>query len=250
MAPKYSRLAVLLNPASPMEPLALREFQSAATTVGVEVQSIDVRTPDDYPVAFATVTANHADALHTFANPVNYRSRQLIADLALRSRLPSSHEERIFVEAGRLLSYAPSYVGMCRRAAMYVDKILKGANPGELPIEQTTRFELVINAKAARALGLPIPQSLLLRADELDPVSTPGVEFGVPFSELCLPHHGRCLCIAQDQVRQRCRIDNSCRRIKNPSAAIQLRIAPVKLDFCRQKSKSHAVCLQDKRGNI
>ncbi|MBK6863197.1 MAG: ABC transporter substrate-binding protein [Ideonella sp.] len=167
IAPKISRVAVLLNPASPIEPLALRELQSAAAAVGVEIQSIDVRTPDDYPAAFAAVTANHADALHVFANPVNYKSRQLIADFALRNRLPSSHEERIFVEAGGLLSYAPSYVDMCRRAATYVDKILKGAKPGELPIEQPTRFELVISAKTAKALGLTIPQSLRLRADEV-----------------------------------------------------------------------------------
>jgi putative tryptophan/tyrosine transport system substrate-binding protein len=100
-------------------------------------------------------------------NPVNFASRQLIVDFALKSRLPSIFEERLFVEAGGLMSYAPSYIDIFRRAATYVDKILKGAKPAALPIEQPTKFELVINLKTAKALGLTIPQSLLLRADEI-----------------------------------------------------------------------------------
>jgi len=167
IAPKVTRVAVLLNPANPIEPLVFREILTAAAVVGVEVQSIEVSTPDDYPAAFAAVTSSRANALFVYANPVNYKHRQLITDFALTTRLPGVYEERIFIEAGGLLSYAPSFPDMGRRAATYVDKILKGAKPGELPIEQPTKFELVINAKTAKSLGLTIPKSLLLRADEV-----------------------------------------------------------------------------------
>lgn len=167
IAPRVSRVAVLWNPASPVEPLGFRETLAAAAVAGVEIQSIEVRTPDDYPAAFATVTASRADALHAFGNPVNIKNRQLIADFALKSRLPGMYEERLFVESGGLLSYAPSFTDLFRRAATYVDKILKGAKPADLPVEQPTKFELVINLKTAKALGLTIPQTVLLRADEL-----------------------------------------------------------------------------------
>ena len=102
-----------------------------------------------------------------FSNPVNFRYQQLVMDFALKNRLPSVGEERSFAESGCLLSYAPSFFEMLRRAATYVDKILKGAKPADLPVEQPTKFELVINLKTAKALGLTIPQSLLLRADEV-----------------------------------------------------------------------------------
>jgi putative ABC transport system substrate-binding protein len=167
VAPKVSRVAVLWNPANLVETFGFKEMVSAAAVIGVEIQSIDVRTPDDYLAAFATVTASRADALYAFGNPVNFKNRQLIADFALKSRLPSIYEERIFVESGGLLSYAPSFIEMFRRAATYVDKILKGAKPADLPVEQPTKFELVINLKTAKALGLTIPQSLLLRADQV-----------------------------------------------------------------------------------
>ena len=168
IAPKVIRVAVLLNPASPIEPLVFRgELQTAAAVVGVELQSIGVRTLEDYPAAFAAVASSRANALFVVSNPVNYKNRQLITDFALSSRLPGIYEERIFIEAGGLLSYAPSFIEQCRRAATYVDKILRGAKPGELPIEQPTKFELVINANTAKALGLTIPAALLLRADEV-----------------------------------------------------------------------------------
>ena len=167
MAPKVSRVAVLWNPASPVEPLGFRDTLAAAAATGVEIKSIEVRTPEDYPAAFTTVTASRADALYVFGNPVNFKHRQLIADFALKSRLPSIYEERSFVESGGLLSYAPSFFDLFRRAATYVDKILKGAKPADLPVEQPTKFELVINLKTAKALGLTIPQSLLLRGGEL-----------------------------------------------------------------------------------
>ena len=167
IAPKVSRVAVLWNPASPVEPLGYREMQAAAAAAGVEIQSIEVRTPDDYSAAFASVTGNRADALYAFGNPVNFKNRQLIADFASKSRLPSIYEERLFVESGGLLSYAPSFTDLFRRASTYVDKILKGAKPADLPVEQPTKFELVINLKTAKVLGLTIPPSLLLRADDV-----------------------------------------------------------------------------------
>jgi putative ABC transport system substrate-binding protein len=167
VAPKVSRVAVLWNPANLVETFGFKEMVAAAAVIGVEIQSIDVRTPDDYLAAFATVTASRADALYAFGNPVNFKNRQLIADFALKSRLPSIYEERLFVESGGLMSYAPSFTDLFRRAATYVDKILKGAKPADLPVEQPTKYELLINLKTAKALGLTIPPSLLLRADQV-----------------------------------------------------------------------------------
>jgi putative ABC transport system substrate-binding protein len=167
VAPKVSRVAVLWNPANLVETFGFKEMVAAAAVIGVEIQSIDVRTPDDYLAAFATVTASRADALYAFGNPVNFKNRQLIADFALKSRLPSIYEERLFVESGGLMSYAPSFTDLFRRAATYVDKILKGAKPADLPVEQPTKYELLINLKTAKALGLTIPPSLLQRADQV-----------------------------------------------------------------------------------
>jgi putative tryptophan/tyrosine transport system substrate-binding protein len=167
MAPTISRVAVLWNPASPLEQIGFREMQAVAAAVGVEIQSIEVRASEDYPAAFASVTASRADALYANGNSVNFKNGQLIADFALRSRLPSSCDERMSVKAGSLLSYGSSYIDTYRRAATYVDKILKGAKPADLPIEQPTKFELVINLRTAKALGLTIPHALLLRADEV-----------------------------------------------------------------------------------
>ena len=167
LAPKVSRVAVLWNPANLVETFGFKEMVAAAAVIGVEIQAIDVRTPDDYLAAFATVTASRADASYAFGNPVNFKNRQLIADFALKSRLPSIYEERLFVESGGLMSYAPSFTDLFRRAATYVDKILKGAKPADLPVEQPTKYELLINLKTAKALGLTIPPSLLLRADQV-----------------------------------------------------------------------------------
>jgi putative tryptophan/tyrosine transport system substrate-binding protein len=164
IAPKVSRVAVLWNPASQVEPLGYRDGLAAATANGVEIKSIEVRTPEDYPAVFATVTASRADALYVFSNPVNFKHRQLIADFALKSGLPSICEEKSFVESGGLLSYGPSFFELLRRSATFVDKILKGAKPADLPVEQPTKFELVINEKTAKAVGLTIPQSLRLQA--------------------------------------------------------------------------------------
>lgn len=167
IAPKVSRLAVLWNPASPVEPLGFRELLAAAAVAGVEIRSIEVRSPDDFEAAFAAIASSNADALMAFINPINFKGRHLIGDFALANRLPSILDERIFVEAGGLLSYGPSFIDLYRRAAVYVDKILKGAKPADLPVEQPTRFELVINLKTAKALGLTIAPSVLLRADQV-----------------------------------------------------------------------------------
>ncbi len=167
IAPRVRRVAALWNPASPVEPYGVREMQAGAAGVGVQVLPIAVVARDDYAVAFAAVAASRADALTAFGNPINFKNQQLIADFALKNRLPSSYDEKVFVEAGGLLSYAPSFVDLFGRAATFVDKILKGAKPADLPIEQPTKFELVINLKTARTLGLTIPRSLLLRADEV-----------------------------------------------------------------------------------
>ena len=167
LVPKVSRLAVLWNPANPIEVMGLRDMQAAAAAVGLEILSIEVRGPEDYPAAFAAVTAGRADALHAFVNPVNSRNYQLIVDFAFKNRLPGSFEERSFVVAGGLFSYGSSFTDTYQRSAIYVDKILKGAKPAEMPIQQPTKFEFVINLKTAKALGLTVPQSLLLRADEV-----------------------------------------------------------------------------------
>jgi len=167
IAPKVSRVAVLFNPASEVEPLAVRELSAAAPAVGVEILSVEVRSPDDFSAAFAALSPSRVDALLALGNPINFRGRQLIADFSLKNRLPSIYDEGLFVDAGGLMSYAPSFTDSFRRAATYVDKILKGAKPADLPVEQPTKFELVINVKTAKILGLSIPPSLLLRADRL-----------------------------------------------------------------------------------
>jgi len=167
LAPKTLRIVVLGNAASPIDVLAFRETQTAAAALGIELQRIDARTPDDHAAAFAAVTASGVDAMHVVGNPANFKNAQAIADFALRSRLPSSYEEREFALVGGLISYAASYPDLYFRAATYVDKILKGARPAELPIQHPTKFELVINQKTAAALGLTIPPPLLLQADEV-----------------------------------------------------------------------------------
>ena len=167
IAPKVSRVAVFFNPVSEVEPLAVRELSTVASAVGVEIQSVDVRSPDDFSAAFAALSPSRVHALLALGNPINFRGRQLIADFALRNRLPSIYDERLFVEAGGLMSYAPSFTESFRRAATYVDRVLKGAKPADLPVEQPTKFELVINLTTAKALGLTIPPSVLARADEV-----------------------------------------------------------------------------------
>ena len=167
MAPNVSRVALLWNPASPVEPFAYRQLLAAAQAASVEILSVEVRSPDDFNMAFAAVASRGANALLAHGNPVNFKGRKLIAEFALRNRLPGIYQSGLFVEAGGLMSYAPSYNDLFRRAATYVDKILKGAKPDDLPVEQPTEIELVINLKTAKAFGITIPQSIMLRADRV-----------------------------------------------------------------------------------
>lgn len=166
-SPKVARLAVLFNPHSPVEFFGMADVQTAAQAANIELLMVDVRSPGDFPAAFAALSAHRPDALLVFGNPVNFKGRQLITDFALRNRLPGIYEERLFVEAGGLISYAPNSTEMFRRAATYVDKILKGTKPADLPVELPAKFELVINRKTAQTLGLTIPPPLLLRADQI-----------------------------------------------------------------------------------
>ena len=167
IAPRVSRVAVMWNPANPVEPISFQGLLVAAAVVGFDIQSLEVRAPDGHPAAFATMTANRPDALLVFFNQVNPPNLQLIADFALRNRIPSISDERSFADAGMLFSYGPTFLEASRQAATYVDKILKGAKPGDLPVQQPTKLELVINLKTAKVLGLTVPQSLLLRADDV-----------------------------------------------------------------------------------
>jgi putative ABC transport system substrate-binding protein len=167
MLPKASRLATLWNPTNPIEVLGMQEMQAAGAAVGVQIHSVEVRSAEDYPSVFASVLAGRADAMHVFVNPVTSKHAQLIVDFALANRLPSSYDVALFVEAGGLWSYGASFDDMFRRAAGYVDKILRGARPGELPIQQPTAFEFVINLKTAKSIGLTVPNALLLRTDRV-----------------------------------------------------------------------------------
>jgi len=165
--PRVSRVAVLWNAAYPGKALELSETQSAARALGVKLQSVEVRGPNDFPSAFSEITKVSPDALITFADPLTNSERRRIVDFAVRSRLPMISETRSFADTGGLMTYGASVADLVRRSAIYVDKILKGAKPANLPIEQPTKFELIINLKTAKALGLTIPQSLLMRADQV-----------------------------------------------------------------------------------
>jgi putative ABC transport system substrate-binding protein len=167
LAPSVSRVGVLFNPTSEVEPLTVRELATAAPAAGVEVVPVEVPRVDDFATAFAALLPRRVGALVALGNPINFKGRQQIAEFALQNRLPSIYDERLFVEAGGLISYAPSFTEAFRRAATYVDRILKGARPADLPVEQPTKFELVVNLKTAKALGLTIPPSVLARADEV-----------------------------------------------------------------------------------
>jgi putative ABC transport system substrate-binding protein len=134
----------------------------------VQVQSLEVRAPNpDFAGAFSAITSYRADALLTLSQPLIRVNRQQIVDFTLKRRMPAIFHTRAFVEAGGLMSYAADAIDLYRRAATHVDKILKGAKPADLPVEQPTKFKLVVNLKTAKAFGLSIPQSILLRADEV-----------------------------------------------------------------------------------
>lgn len=165
IVPKLSRVAILRQTGrSGAETAAL---ESAARKLGLTILFADVRTPHDIEGAFATMTQSRAGAFLILGGSMTYVSRQQIADLAVQHRLPGIHLLREYAEAGLLLTYGPNAVAQYRRAATYIDKILKGARPTDLPVEEPTRFELVVNARTAKALGLKIPPSVLVRADQV-----------------------------------------------------------------------------------
>ena len=165
--PQANRIAVLLNRANPATAPVLRATESAAQQMRMKLHVIDVRQPAQLGPTFETVRRERADALTLVADPLLFSERPQIVQLAARYRVPTIFEFRLFADAGGLLSYGPLAQERFQRMAWYVDRILRGAQPGELPIEQPTKFELVINLRTGRALGLTIPQSLLLRADQV-----------------------------------------------------------------------------------
>ena len=166
--PTVSRVGVLWNPENPGGPADLRATQTAAETLRVTLQSFEVRKVGDFDQAFKLMTDARMQAVVVLTDPVTAnRAGKVLADLALKSRLPLICDLREFTESGALLSYGPSLLLMAQRSAAFVDKILKGAKPADLPIEQPAKFELVVNLKAANGLGITIPQSLLRRADDV-----------------------------------------------------------------------------------
>jgi putative ABC transport system substrate-binding protein len=162
-----SRLAVLWNSANPANASMWRETQAAARRLGITVQSHEVRGTNDLERAFARIAEDHPDAVFVLEDNLTYHYRQEILDFINQKRLPSMLAGKDSVKAGGLLSYDPDYCELMRRAASQVDKILKGADPAELPMEQATRFELAINLRLAKALGLTVPPTLLSLADEV-----------------------------------------------------------------------------------
>jgi putative ABC transport system substrate-binding protein len=165
--PKIRRVAILSNPTNAYHQLAVRELNVAARSLGVQLQLLEARGPDEFDGAFAAMAKERVGALLVLSDAMFSAHRTRLADLAARSRRPAAYGVSESVEAGGLMSYGPSFLDLYRRAATYVDQILKGAKPAELPVEQPTKFELVINMKTAKALGLTIPQSVLLRADHV-----------------------------------------------------------------------------------
>jgi ABC-type uncharacterized transport system substrate-binding protein len=168
--PSISRVAVLWHPGGYGERTTrgmLREAEAAATAVGVLPRFVDARGAGDFDRAFSAIAAEQADALMVFPSPMFFNERRQIVDLATKYRLPSISMAKELVQIGGLISYGASIYDLIRRSATFVDKILKGAKPGDLPVEQPTTFELAINLRTAKAFGLTIPQSLIYRADEV-----------------------------------------------------------------------------------
>jgi putative ABC transport system substrate-binding protein len=166
--PKLSRVTALWNSANPVfQKRVLEEARAAAATLGMHLQLVETRTPDELDRALAAIGRQRPDALFVLPDPMLTAHFAQIADFAVKHRLPAVSGSRQNAEAGALMTYGPDYAEGYRRAAAYVDRILKGDRPADLPVEQGTKFELVINARTARALGVTIPQALVLRADHL-----------------------------------------------------------------------------------
>jgi putative ABC transport system substrate-binding protein len=167
VVPRLSRLAVLSNPTTPAVPPQMRDTKVAVRALGVQLQPLEVRGPDDFERVFQAATKERAGALITLDDALLFTQRTRVVKLAAKSRLPAIYGFREFVDAGGLMSYAANTSDMYRRAGAFVDKILKGAKPADLPVEQPTKFEFVINLKAAKQIGLTIPPNVLARADKV-----------------------------------------------------------------------------------
>jgi putative tryptophan/tyrosine transport system substrate-binding protein len=167
VVPLLSRMAVFGTSTQPGTAQALRETELAAEAFGVQLQHLEVRDPKDIETAFQAARKGRADAVLVLSSPVIFSQRTQIADLALKNRLPVIFPQSEYLEDGGLMSYAPNYADLFRRAATYVDKILKGAKPADLPVEQPKKFEFIINLKTAKQIGLTIPPNVLARADKV-----------------------------------------------------------------------------------
>jgi len=167
VVPGLSRVAVLWKPGRRRSGARFKRTQVTARALGMQLQSLQVRDPSDFQGAFEAATRERAGALITLRNPDIVGHRKRIAELALESRLPAVYDDRAFVEVGGLMSYGTDLAALHRRAATFVDKILKGAKPADLPIEQAREFELVINLKTAKQIGITIPPAVLYRTDKV-----------------------------------------------------------------------------------
>lgn len=167
LLPGSKRIAVLMNLDNPASQPQWKELETAAPSMGVKLQLLDVRKPEGLEPAFAAANQQHADGLIGGQDGLFMTYRKQVAELAAKYRLPAIYRSMEWVEAGGLMAYGPNYPDLYRRAAVYVDKIFKGANPGDLPVEQPSKFELIINLKTAKTLGIKIPPPLLLRADDV-----------------------------------------------------------------------------------
>ena len=165
--PKISRVAVVFNAAVPPAELAMNEMEVTGRALRIAIQSAAVQGPTNLEAAFAAILKNRADALIVFPDPLTFSNQDAIVDFTIKNRLPALFGAQEFVESGGLISYGPSYPGMFHRGAYYVDRILKGARPFDLPVEQPSKFDLVINLKAAKQIGLAIPPNVLARADKV-----------------------------------------------------------------------------------
>jgi putative ABC transport system substrate-binding protein len=165
--PNIQRVAVLTNPANPAQQFAANKLEVAARHLGMQLRVLAARGPNEFDAAFAAMSKERLAGVLVVTDPMFVSNRAQLVELTLRHRVPSIYGVRAYVDAGGLLSYGPNVPDLYHRAATYVDKILKGAKPRDLPVEQPSKFELIINLKTAKALGLTVPQSLLLRADEV-----------------------------------------------------------------------------------
>jgi putative ABC transport system substrate-binding protein len=165
--PGITRVAVVWNPTTPSHGPALKQTEAAVRRLGMQLSKIEARSGSELDGAYTTAAREHAGAVLLLASPMAVEEHDRVASVAAKHRLATMYGSRLFVDAGGLISYGPDLSDLARRAAVYVDKILKGAKPGELPVEQAVKFELVINLKTAKTLGLTIPPSLLQRADQV-----------------------------------------------------------------------------------